>query len=173
MAEDQLGLPVTIAMPCGNQNTYYTIDDIPLVDVPCPCRDPTIGQLGGGAILNTDATMKQVEEWAGVTIGMSADAVLKLHPNTEWVEEKPTVRVDSRTIGRRIPDLIVTWRYDEADLVLERATVDDPMFGKITAYAVQKIILKGDQHGHKHERNGTRRKHEGQGRSRKKRQTHR
>lgn len=26
--------------PCGGSATYRTIDDIPLVDVPCPCGDP-------------------------------------------------------------------------------------------------------------------------------------
>lgn len=26
--------------PCGGQATYRTADDVPLVDVPCPCGDP-------------------------------------------------------------------------------------------------------------------------------------
>lgn len=26
--------------PCGGSATYRTVDDIPLVDVPCPCGDP-------------------------------------------------------------------------------------------------------------------------------------
>jgi len=31
---------LTITLPCGGQATYRTVDDIPLVDVPCPCGDP-------------------------------------------------------------------------------------------------------------------------------------
>ena len=26
--------------PCGGQATYRTIEEVPLVDVPCPCGDP-------------------------------------------------------------------------------------------------------------------------------------
>jgi len=91
--------------------------------------------------------MKQVEEWAGVKIGMWADAVLKLHPNTEWVKDA-TVRVDVRSKNKKAPDLIVMWHYDGVDLVIERATVDDPLWGKLTAYAVQGIIIRGDTHGY-------------------------
>ncbi len=34
-------LPFTINMPCGHSITYPDIDDIPMVDVPCPCGNPT------------------------------------------------------------------------------------------------------------------------------------
>lgn len=33
-------LAVTITL-CGGRATYRTADDIPLVDVPCPCGDPS------------------------------------------------------------------------------------------------------------------------------------
>ena len=38
--QERLGLPLTIEMPCGEVATYETLEDIPLVDTPCPCGDP-------------------------------------------------------------------------------------------------------------------------------------
>jgi len=30
-----------VTLPCGNRALYKTFEDIPRVDVPCPCGDPT------------------------------------------------------------------------------------------------------------------------------------
>lgn len=34
------GWPLIISMPCGEMVSYATLDDLPFVDVPCPCGDP-------------------------------------------------------------------------------------------------------------------------------------
>ena len=31
---------ITFTLPCGGRASYHDIDDIPLVDVPCPCENP-------------------------------------------------------------------------------------------------------------------------------------
>lgn len=40
MIQEQLNLPLTIEMPCSEVATYESLEDIPLVDTPCPCGDP-------------------------------------------------------------------------------------------------------------------------------------
>ncbi len=95
-------------------------------------------------------------DFTDVTLGMHIDTLLGLHPNTEWVR-KPTVLMDSLSKPKR-PDLIVTYHYAGVDIVLERATSDDPMFGKITAYAVQKIIVRSDDEKHRKRKSKGRRK---------------
>jgi len=112
--------------------------------------------------------MIPVKEWRDVTIGMWADNVLKLHPNTKWTKQA-TILIDERSKNKTLPDLIITWHYRGADLVLERATIADPMFGSIQAYAVQKILLKEKPNGH----DGQHRKYKGEGRSKKKRKIRR
>ena len=104
---------------------------------------------------------KEIEKWEGVYLGMWVDSLIKIHPNTEWMR-KPTVLRDVRSKDPEKPDLIVTYHYKKADIVLERATIEDPNFGEITVYAVQKIILKGTTDGH----NEKHRRHENSGRGR-------
>ena len=109
------------------------------------------------------------DSWQGVTLGMWVDDLLKIHPKADWVTKKPTVKVDKRTIGMSVPDLIVTYHYKEADILLERATIEDPLHGPITVYAVQKITLKDDTNGH----NGKHRKHKNKGHGTKRRKKRR
>lgn len=97
--------------------------------------------------------------WTDIKLGMWADTLLKLHPNSEWIRE-PTILRDSLSNSKK-PDLIVTYHYDGVDVVLERATINDPVLGKITAYAVQKIIARSG--------NGKHCKHKGKDRRKKRR----
>lgn len=78
----------------------------------------------------SDSSLK---EWQGVTIGMWADSVLHIHPNTEWVR-KPHVQRDEKT-----NTLIVDWYYEGAKLHLEYANMFHPQYGHMTVYAVQRI----------------------------------
>lgn len=38
--QEQFKLPFTIKMPCGEAIACEALEDIPLVDVPCPCGNP-------------------------------------------------------------------------------------------------------------------------------------
>jgi len=37
---EQFPSPLIAEMPCGETVVYETPDDVPLIDVPCPCGDP-------------------------------------------------------------------------------------------------------------------------------------
>ena len=73
-----------------------------------------------------------LSEDAEVEIGMLADTVLEIRPKAAWIKE-PTVFKDKDT-----GTLIVTWHYSDIDVTLEHAETVDA-FGKVSAYAVQKI----------------------------------
>lgn len=88
-----------------------------------------------------------LDNFTDVKLGMWVDTLLGLHPNTEWVR-KPTVLRDSLSKPKK-PDLIITYHYAGVDVVLERAVANGPMFGKITAYAVQKIIIRNNDEEHR------------------------
>lgn len=89
-----------------------------------------------------------VDEWQDLKIGMWADTALEIHPDTEFIKES-TVRVCAASLerGDKPANLVVTWHYNGADVTLERVRVDDAMFGEITAYAIQRIELTGDNDG--------------------------
>lgn len=73
----------------------------------------------------------------GVHVRMITDQVLQVFPRHMWVKDSKAY-VDQRSDGK-VQDLIVEWYYEGFTLVFERALVNDPMFGRMSAYAVQKI----------------------------------
>ena len=48
--ETNFALLVPSLEPCGGQVTYHTADDVPLVDVPCPCGNPNHWLIKWGAL---------------------------------------------------------------------------------------------------------------------------
>ena len=73
-----------------------------------------------------------------VTVRMLADQVLGIFPKPMWVKDSKAF-VDQRSDGT-VKDLIIEWYYEGFTLVLERAMVVDPVYGKMSAYAVQRIV---------------------------------
>jgi hypothetical protein len=70
------------------------------LDTPAPGSRPT-------------PTAVKVSKWEGVTIGMSADAVLLIHPKSETIAEPEVIDEDDAGMAIR-------WSYPEAYLIMAR-----------------------------------------------------
>lgn len=78
---------------------------------------------------SSTASPTPVQTWEGVTLGMCADQVLVLHPNTESIKPPEQVGQDSE-------GFLVKWFYAGVELLFGRRTE-----AGVTCYRVLEIIL--------------------------------
>lgn len=81
---------------------------------------------------------KMRERLNGVEIGMWADTVLTIHPRSKMVME-PIVVGNEGEDTLRNAKYIVNWVYPGFTLTFARGVKNDPRFGDMSIYAVQKI----------------------------------
>jgi hypothetical protein len=80
---------------------------------------------------------REVENWTCddefvIEKGERADMILDHMPNSLFM-------CDPIIIGKDADGLVVEWCYNKVIFVIARATNEDAVFGKITAYTVYKI----------------------------------
>jgi len=72
-----------------------------------------------------------------IVIGMSADALLELHPKETFIRQ-PTVKRDKAITRPPYNNLIVIYHYDGVDVRIEYAQNDDSVL-PMECYAVQEV----------------------------------